>query len=372
MTWGDFLAIPNGETVNNYGAQECVALANLYATSVLGCDLSTVNIGCAEQWWTTDAILDAWGFDRINSNPQVGDIFIGSYGLYDAQFGHIGVVVRAWDGSTFGTMEQNVGGEWVSRHDRTMQNIDGFLRTHNQAAIGGGQPAPALAGNQRQAGSLGVFRRSGPTQNSDHLQPDLEAGEVGNFVGFVHGENRDGNDVWFQGVSGNFFWSGAFTDSGTHDLPDLTAGAVSEPAPIEPAPVEPTPEPVSPEPTPEPIIVEPTPVEPTPVAPEPTPIIPVTPKPEKPMPTPEEIATQEGLIAQVQPVDLGAIIGNGTVRKVVWAVYGLLGLFILAVGGGLQAIHVLAPEWFMFMVGSYAALGPAFSGLAMANIKSSK
>ena len=51
-----------------------------------------------------------------------------------------------------------------------------------------------------------------------------------------------------------------------------------------------------------------------------------------------------------------------------WAIYGILGLAILAVVGGLQATNALAPEWFMFALGSYAALGPAFSSLAMANI----
>lgn len=92
--------------------------------------------------------------------------------------------------------------------------------------------------------------------------------------------------------------------------------------------------------------------------------------PEKP--TQEEIALalakQEALMGQIKPIDLGTIITNNGVRKVVWAVYGILGLILVAVIGGLTAVQWLAPEWFMFTVGAYAALGPAFSGLAIANI----
>lgn len=78
------------------------------------------------------------------------------------------------------------------------------------------------------------------------------------------------------------------------------------------------------------------------------------------------------LIGQIPQVNLGNIIGNAKVRKVVWAVYGILGLFLLAVVGGFTAINALPPTWFMFTLGSYAALGPAMSTLAMANISTKK
>lgn len=70
-----------------------------------------------------------------------------------------------------------------------------------------------------------------------------------------------------------------------------------------------------------------------------------------------------------QPQDLGAIITHGRTRKIVWACYGLLGIAITGVMGGLTATGWLAPEWFIFVSGSYTAVGPAFAGLAMANIK---
>lgn len=275
MSWNDFLSIENGTQVFNHGDAQCVALANQYNEGVLGGGF--VNVQTALQWWTNGNVASVHGFERIDSAPQAGDIFIGSYGLYNSSAGHIGVVTRSWDGSTFGTMEQNVFGKYVSRHDRTMQNIDGFLRPLNQAPIQ--PPAPSLAGTQRIAGDKGVFRRAEPNTWSEHLEPDLEAGEVGNFVGFVIGEDRGGNAVWFQGISGNFFWSGAFTDSGTHDLPDLTAYPAPEPAPtpepvveLEPIP-QPMPEPApEPEPVVEPVIPDPIPeASKEPVVPESTP-----------------------------------------------------------------------------------------------------
>ena len=373
MSWSEFLNIPNGETVFNHGASECVALANQYNEGVLGGGF--VAVGSALQWWTNENVANVHGFDRITSGPQVGDIFIASGDLYDNYFGHIGVVVRSWDGSTFGTMEQNVGGEYVSRHDRTMANVDGFLRPINQSPIN--PPAPSLLGNQRQAGEGGANRRSAPTTESEVLEPNLEPNEVGNFVNFAHGQDPygNGNDVWFQGVSGNWFYSGAFTDVGTHDLTDVTTYA--------PTPVEPTP-------TPEP---EPTPVEPPAIIIPPTPVTPpkdevtITIETEKEKEitvstptaqaqTPAElaasIARQNALVANVKPADLGAIITNPVTRKVVWAIYGILGIFIVGVMGGLTAAQWLAPEWFIFSTGVYTAISPAFASLAMANIDTKK
>lgn len=373
MSWNEFLNIPNGETVFNHGASECVALANQYNEGVLGGGF--VQVGSALQWWTNPNVAAVHGFDRIDSNPQVGDIFIASGDLYNLPFGHIGVVVRAWDGSTFGTMEQNVYGEFVSRHDRTMANVDGFLRPQNQSHLT--PPAPALTATQRVAGPEGANRRSGPSSQSELLEPHLEAGTVGNFVNFAHGEDPYGlgNDVWFQGVSGNWFYSGAFTDVGTHDLTDVTvypSEPVEPPAIITP-PVEPTPEPtpeVKPKPKPETnehiqITVET----------EKTKEITVSTPSAKPQ-TPEElqaaIAKQNALIAGVKPTDLGSIITHAATRKIVWAVYGLTGLFIIAVMGGLTAAQWIAPEWFIFATGAYTAIAPAFASLAVANIDTKK
>ena len=361
MSWNDFINIPDGETVYNHGGSECVALANQFNEGVL--QGGFVQVRSALDWWTNENVAAVHGFERITENPQVGDIFIGSYGNYDPYWGHIGVVVRAWDGSTFGTMEQNVGGQWVSRHNRTMANIDGFLRTVRQDLINPAPPAPVLTGNQRQAGPEGANRREAPTTESAILEPHLEGGEVGNFVNFIHGQDPygNGNDVWFQGVSGNWFYSGAFTDAGTHDLTDVTVYPAT--------PVEPTP---TPEPTPAPKPNKKPSVKPEnnehKEKPMPTP----TAKPENPAELEAGLARQAALAAQIKPADLGAIITNPVTRKVVWAIYGILGIFIVGVMGGLTAAQWLAPEWFIFSTGVYTAISPAFASLAMANIDTKK
>lgn len=355
MSWTEFLNIPDGETVFNHGASECVALANQYNEGVLGGGF--VQVGSALQWWTNSNVAAVHGFDRIDSAPQVGDIFIGSCEIYDCTFGHIGVVVRAWDGSTFGTMEQNVGGQYVSRHNRTMANIDGFLRPINQDPIN--PPKPSILGTQRQAGEGGANRRAAPTTDSELLEPNLEPNEVGNFVNWCHGQDPygNGNDIWFQGVSGNWFYSGAFTDAGTHDLNDVTGTA---PSPVEIAQPAPTPDTVQS-------------VEKPSVKPEKNEHL------EKPVTSAKteqeiqaELDRQAALAKGIKPVDLGSIITNPATRKVVWAVYGITGLFIIGVMGGLTAAQWIAPEWFIFATGVYTAVSPAFASLAIANIDTKK
>jgi hypothetical protein len=349
MSWSEFLNIPNGETVFNHGASECVALANQYNEGVLGGGF--VAVSSALQWWTNPNVASVHGFNRIDAAPQVGDIFIASGDLYDNYFGHIGVVVRAWDGSTFGTMEQNVYGEYVSRHDRTMANVDGFLRPINQSPLT--PPAPSLLGNQRQAGEGGANRRAAPTTESELLEPNLEPNEVGNFVNFAHGQDPygNGNDVWFQGVSGNWFYSGAFTDAGTHDLNDVTGTA--------PSPAETTQETAT-------NTVESN-VKPEDIEHKEKPV--TTAKPQTKEELQAAIARQNALVAGVKPADLGSIITNPVTRKVIWAIYGIMGLFIIGIMGGLTAAQWIAPEWFIFATGAYTAISPAFASLALANIK---
>jgi hypothetical protein len=357
MSWSEFLNIPNGETVFNHGASECVALANQYNEGVLGGGF--VAVSSALQWWTNTNVATVHGFDRIDSGPQVGDIFIASGDLYDNYFGHIGVVVRAWDGSTFGTMEQNVYGEYVSRHDRTMANVDGFLRPINQSPLT--PPAPSLLGNQRQAGEGGANRRAAPTTESELLEPNLEPNEVGNFVNFAHGQDPygNGNDVWFQGVSGNWFYSGAFTDAGTHDLNDVTGTA--------PSPAETVTESVT-DTTQETVVdaVESS-VKPENIEHKEKPV--TTAKPQSKEELQAAIARQNTLVAGVKPADLGSIVTNPVTRKIIWAIYGLTGLFIIGLMGGLTAAQWIAPEWFIFATGAYTAISPAFASLALANIK---
>ena len=79
----------------------------------------------------------------------------------------------------------------------------------------------APSGTQRQVGPTGARRRAQPTTQSESKGGPLAPGVIGNFDGWRRGERVSGNDVWFRGISGDWFWSGAFTDTGTHDLADL-------------------------------------------------------------------------------------------------------------------------------------------------------
>ena len=360
MSWAEFLAIPNGTTVFNHGASECVALANQYNEGVLGGGF--VQVGSALQWWTNENVSAVHGFERIDSNPQVGDIFIASGDLYNLPFGHIGVVIRAWDGSTFGTMEQNVTGEYVSRHDRTMANVDGFLRPINQSAIA---PAPVvLSPTQRQAGPEGVFRREAASTQSARLEGDLEPNEVGNFIGWSRGESVNGNDVWFMGVSGNWFWSGAFTSQSTDSLADLnTVNVVVEP--------EVTPEPVvTPEPTPEPVEEAPVPT-PKPVEPErKKPILkPTPPKKKEPIMTKKE---EQAALAAMPSVDLGVIIPTVKARKIAYIVFAAVAFVVTNIGVGFAAAGMGWPVWLVVTVAVTNNMAPLFATLAVANASNKK
>ena len=90
---------------------------------------------------------------------------------------------------------------------------------------GGGGGAPA--GNQRVVGSNPANGRSDPSTNNPATQ-QLPPGTLADFNGWINGQDVQGNRVWFRGAhSGDWFWSGGFTDTGTHDLTDLNPPPVS-------------------------------------------------------------------------------------------------------------------------------------------------
>ncbi|WP_172418266.1 CHAP domain-containing protein [Aurantimicrobium minutum] len=132
MSIEEFFSIPSGTNVFNNGADQCVALANLYEAGALQYPLPS-GIQSAFQWWTEFSAKPPLVefFIQVSENPKRGDIFVGRYGPYQAENGHIGVVERDWDGSTFGTMETGYwseGKSYVKRLNRTMDYVLGFLR----------------------------------------------------------------------------------------------------------------------------------------------------------------------------------------------------------------------------------------------------
>lgn len=144
MTVDEFFSIPTGTHIYNYGNDQCVALANLYDAGTLKLPLPP-GIQSAFQWWTTYSQKPELyeNFTQISENPQRGDIFVSKGGIYDATHGHIGVVERSWNGSTFGTMENGYwnGTSSMKRFSRNMSYILGFLRPNNFTPP---QPQPEL------------------------------------------------------------------------------------------------------------------------------------------------------------------------------------------------------------------------------------
>ena len=143
---------------------------------------------------------------------------------------------------------------------------------------GGGGNVILLPTQRRVVSHASANGRARPSTKApvgDTLKPRT----VGNFNAWARGEKVEGNDVWFRGISGRWFWSGGF-EGGAN-----TAGLSEVAAPAEPnPPVEPpssVPSPVEPPVDPEP--VEP-PSVPSPVEPPEQPTDPVEPPvtPEKP------------------------------------------------------------------------------------------
>lgn len=236
MTWGQFTAQPNGTRIFNHGFDQCVALANQFHEQVLSPPGSFVGVGSAFQWWTDFArypqLTSKYVQEPASAAPQPGWVFIGRYGIYNAQHGHIGVVVRGWDGSTFGTMEQNAGTwRYLGRYNRSKANILGFLRPINNPANVPIQP------NQRQVGANPVKRRQGPTTASAELPDPLQPGTVGNFNGWIYGQQVQdavaNTNIWYRGISGNWFWAGGFTRISGDGLENLNP--TPPPTPVDPA-----------------------------------------------------------------------------------------------------------------------------------------
>lgn len=79
----------------------------------------------------------------------------------------------------------------------------------------------AVAGYQRQVGANGANERDRPSPAGTKLRT-FPPGTIADFDGWIRGDAHEGNNVWFRGrYSGTWFWSGGFTDPGTHDLQDL-------------------------------------------------------------------------------------------------------------------------------------------------------
>ena len=126
--WNTFKAIRNGTRIYNHGYDQCVAVANRYHEGVLGG--AFVPVDSAYQWWSMFNLFpELYNHYRKSNRPVPGAIVIWSGAGWNAQHGHIGVVL-AVNGSTFTTLEQNVyGARYATRHTRSIYDggLDGFL-----------------------------------------------------------------------------------------------------------------------------------------------------------------------------------------------------------------------------------------------------
>jgi hypothetical protein len=389
MSWGDFLNIPDGTQVLNHGWSECVALANLFNEGVLqGGFVVTPN---ALGWWFNANVASVHGFSRVADNPQVGDIFIASAGLYDATNGHIGIVVRAWDGTTFGTMEQNGGARYVAGYNRTMANVDGFLRPINQSAI---TSAPAAAPVSSQGDRIaaegsdwtywvpasgdqvsvqtGLGVAGYPVTLDGNLASDESVRAIklltGKF-GFFDLRYFDGSPsknlcyaiLLMAQAHGGYTGRMDFQIDGHVWAAFDSAIRATAPAPVVvPVPVVPPvvkPEPVAvPEETPEPVV-------------EPDPVIETIPEEKKVM-TPEEVAAQKTQVAAMPAADLGAIIKSSKNRMIAYSIFALVSMIVTNASVAYAALETPFPAWLIVSVSVIGNLSVPFAALAVANAKS--
>lgn len=175
-----------------------------------------------------------WSRIAKGNQPVLGDVVVMN-GTIGGGFGHTGVVVGI-EGGDIIIYQQNTFTQqsvYIGRYSWNASYITGFLRSKIVFSVGAG---PVLQGYQRVLGGDVTFYRQAPNRSAALLKTDtipdgkLKPGDTYDFKGFVRGENVDGNNIWFVGKhSSGFAHSSGFTDTGTHDLADLTPASVLGP-----------------------------------------------------------------------------------------------------------------------------------------------
>lgn len=394
-------------------AESCTGAPHLYPTAKEAANNSDLH---ADRDYPTDAVVALfWDWTSKSDGIDYGHVVINvpGQGLFSSpkNWGQHG---NDWYGSI------DEVSNWLSATYLGWSPTLAGLTLSTYVADGATPAAaPADTANQRTAGADGAHRRAEPNTTSENLQPDLEAGAVGNFVGWIHGEDVSGNDVWYQGVSGNWFWSGAFTDSSTNGIADGNPAPVAAPPVVEaPAPVVVAPvvapvveapvvtPPVAVIPATPPVVdapvVYPTgvatlvltkpnvpvvdaPVVTTPVVDVPVAAVaPVVEVPAKepivasvPAPTPvavvltaEDIAKQQAQIASLPAEEIGAIISTAKGRKIAYSVFAGASLVVTNAAIGYSTLQQPFPAWLLVAIGIVGNLAIPFSALALSNAKS--
>lgn len=222
-----------------------------YLNRVLGGSVSNPNLGWAPSGYT-DSVWTR--FPAVNgvqnyvtkiagTNIRKGDVVFWAYGSPGYPYSHVAVAMADTNGGSVDCITQNPGA--AKRATLSLAGCLGVLRPVKNVV--------ALAPTQRQVGANPVKRRSAPTTKSTELPDPLQPGTIGNFNGWIYGEQvNDGianTNIWYRGTSGNWFWAGAFTKISGNGLEDLNP----KPTPTPPPPPPPTPTPTpKPEPAPTP------------------------------------------------------------------------------------------------------------------------
>lgn len=96
-------------------------------------------------------------------------------------------------------------------------------------------PKDNIQGYQRKVAETGVRARKQPNTSSDIAQI-VDRNTIIDMKAWCHGESIENNDVWFVSKeNGLYLWSGAFTDTSTHNLTELT---IESPKPEKPTEID--------------------------------------------------------------------------------------------------------------------------------------
>ena len=172
-------------------------------------------------------MIGFWTCVKPDEAPDRRDIYCHMYEPSTKRSGRVTAGDSLGRTATWG---ENPGSGWSGPHLHfVISNLsDGGHNTNRpdydpRPVIANCLANAAIQPNQRVAGEYGAKARTTASREHDAVEDKyLAAGAVGTFDGWKRGEKVDGNDVWFRGAySGLWFWSGGFTDTGTHDLTDL-------------------------------------------------------------------------------------------------------------------------------------------------------
>lgn len=84
------------------------------------------------------------------------------------------------------------------------------------------------------------------------------------------------------------------------------------------------------------------------------------------------LTSQEETLKGLQASDLGAVITNPVVRKVLWSIFVIAGLVLGAIVAWHVSLGLTLPDWARGSMGVLGFLTVPFGTLAIANIKTSK